>query len=295
MNPKNIDDWHRRWIEALKKEVNSLIKSSFAEDFGDSGDVTSQAIFRKNEEKAARIIAKSDGIVAGLFAVKRTFEQICPKIYVTEACEDGDFVTRGKVLLTVEGPGVDVLTAERTALNFLGRLSGIATLTRKFVDAVSGTRAKILDTRKTTPGWRFLEKYAVRQGGGINHRMGLFDRVLIKDNHIEGAGGIRPAVQAVRDYFKYRGINLPIEVEVKNLTELEVALTQNIQQIMLDNMDIETIRRAVKKSAGRVPLEASGGITLETVRSVAKTGVDFISVGALTHSAPVFDVSMLMV
>jgi len=295
MNLKNIDDWHPEWVRAMEKEVNSLIKSSFAEDLSDWGDVTSQAIFRKNEVKAARVIAKSDGIVAGLFAARRTFEHMHPEIDVTDAYEDGDSVAHGNVLLTVEGPVVDLLTAERTALNFLGRLSGIATLTRKFVDAVSGTQAKILDTRKTTPGLRFLEKYAVRQGGGINHRMGLFDRVLVKDNHIEAAGGISPAVLAVRDYFKRWGLTLPIEVEVRNLAELEEALSQNVQQIMLDNMDVETIRQAVRQTAGRVPLEVSGGITLETVRPTAETGVDFISVGALTHSAPVFDVSMQMV
>ncbi len=295
MKLKNIDDWHQEWIKGLKKELDALIKSSFAEDFSDLGDVTSQAIFRKNEAKAAQIIAKSDGVVGGLFAAKRVFEWISPEIQVKEICEEGNFVTSGEVIMTVEGPVVDLLSAERTALNFLGRLSGVATLTRKFVDAVSGTRTKILDTRKTTPGWRFLEKYAVRQGGGINHRMGLFDRVLIKDNHIQAAGGIRPAVQAVREYFSHRALNLPIEVEVKNLSELEEALVEQVQQIMLDNMDVETMRKAVKRVSGRVPLEASGGVTLETVREIAETGVDFISVGALTHSAPVLDVSMLMV
>ena len=295
MKLKNIDGWHQKWIKGLKKELDALIKSSFAEDFSDLGDVTSQAIFRKNEVKAARVVAKSDGVVAGIFAAKRAFEWISPEIQVKEICEDGNFVKSGEVILTVEGSVVELLTAERTALNFLGRLAGIATLTRKFVDAVSGTRTKILDTRKTTPGWRFLEKYAVRQGGGINHRMGLFDRVLIKDNHIQAAGGIRPAVQAVREYFSRRALNLPIEVEVKNLTELEEALAQAIQQIMLDNMDVETIHQAVKRVSGRIPLEASGRVTLETVREIAETGVDFISVGALTHSAPVFDVSMQMV
>jgi len=294
MKLKNIDDWHQEWIEGLKRELDTLIEWTFGEDFSDWGDVTSQAIFRKNEVGTARVVAKSEGVVAGLFAARKAFEWMPSEIQVKEVCEDGDFVSPGKVILTVEGPVADLLSAERTALNFLGRLSGIATLTRKFVEAVSGTRTKILDTRKTTPGWRFLEKYAVRQGGGINHRMGLFDRVLIKDNHIKAAGGIRPAVQAVRDYFNHRGLNLPIEVEVKNMSELEEALTQTIQQIMLDNMDAETMRQAVKRVSGKVPLEASGGVTLETVREIAETGVDFISVGALTHSASVLDVSMLI-
>ncbi|NOY77195.1 MAG: carboxylating nicotinate-nucleotide diphosphorylase [Calditrichaeota bacterium] len=295
MKLKNIDGWRQEWIEGLKKEVDSLIEWAFREDFGSWGDVTSQAIFHRNDTGTARVVAKSEGIVAGLFAVRGVFERKSPEIQIEEMCEDGDFVTSGETLLIAEGSVEDLLSAERTALNFLGRLSGMATLTGKFVEAVSGTRTKILDTRKTTPGWRFLEKYAVRQGGGVNHRMGLFDRVLIKDNHIKAAGGIRPAVQAVREYLSRRGLTLPIEVEVKNLSELEEALGQTIQQIMLDNMDPDTMRQAVKRVSGRIPLEASGGITLETVRAVAETGVDFISVGALTHSAPVLDVSMLMV
>ncbi len=188
----------------------------------------------------------------------------------------------------------NLLEAERTALNFLGHLSGIATLTRRFVEAVSGTKTKILDTRKTTPGWRLLEKYAVRQGGGHNHRLGLFDMVLIKDNHIQAAGGIVSAVLKVRRYFEEKGNPLPIEVEVKNLKELEDVLPLKVDRILLDNMTRDSLREAVKVAAGRVPLEASGGVTLDTVRAIAETGVDFISVGALTHSAPALDLSMLI-
>jgi nicotinate-nucleotide pyrophosphorylase (carboxylating) len=182
-----------------------------------------------------------------------------------------------------------MLAGERTALNFLGRMSGVATLTRKYVDAVAGTGAVILDTRKTAPGARLLDKYAVRMGGGQNHRLGLYDMVLIKDNHIDGAGSISAAVERVRSQW---GHKYPIEVEVKDMDELEEALSLEPTRIMLDNMSQEMMRQAVEKAAGRVPLEASGNVSLETVRAIAETGVDYISVGALTHSAPVFDVSM---
>jgi nicotinate-nucleotide pyrophosphorylase (carboxylating) len=182
--------------------------------------------------------------------------------------------------------------AERTALNFLGRFSGIATLTRKYVDAVSGTKTKILDTRKTAPGFRRLDKYAVRMGGGTNHRMGLYDLALIKDNHIDAAGGVIEAVEKTRQ--KY-GDQILIEVEVKNLEELESALSLSADRIMLDNMDLETMREAVSLADRRMPLEASGNVTLKTVRQIAETGVDFISVGALTHSAPNFDVSLTLI
>jgi nicotinate-nucleotide pyrophosphorylase (carboxylating) len=181
------------------------------------------------------------------------------------------------------------LAAERTALNFLGRLSGIATLTRRYVDAVAGTKTVILDTRKTAPGFRLLDKYAVRQGGGQNHRMGLYDMALIKDNHIDGAGGLQAAVEGVE---KRYGDHIPIEIEVKDLYELKAALALKADRIMLDNMDLDTMRQAVNLTAGRVPLEASGNVTLETAPAIAETGVDYISVGALTHSAPVLDVSL---
>ena len=293
MNLRNIENWPAEWTSALQREGELLIEQAFQEDLNGLGDVTSQAIFKDDAVKTARIFAREAGTAAGLFMVERVFAVRETSIQVQFLKRDGDAVKPAETLLRVTGPVSVLLTAERTALNFLGRLSGIATLTQKFTQAVSGTGTKILDTRKTTPGWRFLEKYAVRQGGGTNHRMGLFDRVLIKDNHIQAAGGIRHAVQAVRDYFSSRGLSLPIEVEVRNLTELKEALGQPIQQIMLDNMDAETISHAVKLVSGRVPLEASGGVTLETVRKIAETGVDFISVGALTHSAPALDVSML--
>src|SRR5690606_26734502 len=203
---------------------------------------------------------------------------------------DGDCVGAGTVICTFEGGARSLLTGERTALNFLQRLSGISTLTRQFVEAVSGTNAVILDTRKTTPGWRLLEKYAVRMGGGQNHRLGLFDAVMIKDNHIAAAGGITPAVERVRAFPDVAG--LPIIVEVETLAQLQEALALGVDQILLDNMDEATMRQAVEITAGRVPLEASGNMSLERAAAVAATGVNFISVGALTHSAPAFDLSM---
>jgi nicotinate-nucleotide pyrophosphorylase (carboxylating) len=203
--------------------------------------------------------------------------------------KDGGLVQKGQVLAQVQGGGRALLAGERTVLNILGRLSGIATMTHWFVDAVKGTRAVILDTRKTAPGLRYLDKYAVRMGGGKNHRTGLFDMVLIKDNHISGAGGITPAVKRVREMY---GERYAIEVEVKNLTELEEAINLHVDRIMLDNMDLEMMRRAVQVANGRTPLEASGNVTPQTVRQIAETGVDFISSGALTHSAPTLDISM---
>ncbi|MEW6402550.1 MAG: carboxylating nicotinate-nucleotide diphosphorylase [Chloroflexota bacterium] len=254
-----------------------------------NGDVTSAATLKTDVGLEGRITAKAAGVVAGLPLTSAVFAMIESGIAFEARARDGDPVQAGDVLATVSGPGPALLAAERAALNFLGRMSGIATLTRKYVDAVAGTPAVILDTRKTAPGWRALDKYAVRMGGGANHRMGLYDMVLIKDNHIDGAGGITAAVQRVRGTF---GAQYPIEVEVKDLAELNEALALRPDRIMLDNMSLETMRRAVEAAAGRVPLEASGNVSLETVRAIAETGVDFISVGALTHSAPALDVSM---
>jgi nicotinate-nucleotide pyrophosphorylase (carboxylating) len=198
-------------------------------------------------------------------------------------------VEKGQILAEIQGRGQSLLVGERTALNFLCRMSGIATLTRRFVEALRGTKAVILDTRKTAPGWRLLDKYSVRCGGGQNHRTGLYDMLLIKDNHISGAGGITPAVLRARDLYEKRFL---IEVEVKNLIELDEALKLGVDRIMLDNMDLETMRNAVQMVKGRIPLEASGNVSLANVRQIAETGVDFISSGALTHSAPTLDISM---
>ncbi len=255
------------------------------------GDVTSAATLEANTFLEGEIIAKADGVLAGLPLAEAIFALLDPQITFARKKEDGAFVKAGDVLAAVSGAGRAVLAGERVALNFLGRLSGIATLTRRYVDAVDGTGTVILDTRKTAPGFRLLDKYAVRLGGGQNHRLGLYDMVLIKENHIDGAGGITEAVRRVRQ--KY-GTKYPIEIETETLDDVKEALTLEPDRIMLDNMSLAIMRQAVELAAGRVPLEASGNVNLQTVRAIAETGVDFISSGALTHSAPVFDVSMLV-
>jgi nicotinate-nucleotide pyrophosphorylase (carboxylating) len=281
--------------------VAETIKQALAEDLFAEGvldiaeanlsskDVTSAATLDPNVLLHGHIIAKEAGIVAGLPIVKLIFQLVNPEIEFTFRIRDGQRVDPGCLIAEVHGAGTALLAAERTALNFLGRMSGVATLTRKYVDAVSWTKAIILDTRKTAPGLRVIDKYAVMVGGGQNHRMGLHDMVLIKDNHIDGAGGITQAVKSVRKKFCSR---YPIEVEVKDLSELVEALSLQPDRIMLDNMSLEMMREAVSINVSDIPLEASGNVSLERVRAIAETGVDFISVGALTHSAPVLDISM---
>ncbi len=290
----SIEQWPTWARQALRKEISTLVAEAFQEDLNESGDVTTRAIFSPEIRGRARVFAKDSGTVAGLAVAQEVFRFADPSLRVQTALQDGERVQEGENLLTVEGAVVNLLEAERIALNFLGRLSGIATLTQRFVEAVAGTHAQILDTRKTTPGWRLLEKYAVRQGGGVNHRLGLFDMVLIKDNHIQAAGGITPAVERVYRSFENTNRRLPIEVEVKNLDELAETLTLKVDRILLDNMSVSMLREAVRMTNGRVPLEASGGVSLNTVRKIAETGVDFISVGALTHSASALDLSMLV-
>ncbi len=276
-------------------------------------DVTSAATLPADLHLTARITAKQAGVVSGLPVAAAVFQYVDADLIPEILVSDGTKVEPGTLLMTVSGPGRALLLAERTALNFLGRMSGVATLTRQFMDAIAGTNAKMLDTRKTAPGFRLLDKYAVRMGGGANHRMGLYDMALIKDNHIDGAGSLEAAVSRVREKF---GDQLPIEIEVKDLNELEGALNLPVDRIMLDNMSLDDMREAVRrrnsefmdqetgstlsggfaksKRAGRnaITLEASGNVTLDTVRAIAETGVDFISSGALTHSVKVFDVSM---
>lgn len=296
--------WARRALpDALRHpSVLSLLRLSIAEDVDADGewwpgeeeqpsrrDVTSTATLAADAHLEGRLLAKEDGVVAGLPVADALFRLVGPDLQFTPSVDEGTRVESGQTIATVEGPGRALLTAERPALNFVGRLSGIATVTRRFVDAVAHTEADILDTRKTLPGHRRPDKYAVRQGGGHNHRMGLYDMVLIKDNHIDGAGGITEAVRRVRET---HGDAYSIEVEVKTLDELEEALALAPDYLLLDNMAPETLRRAVDRTAGRVPLEASGGVTLNTVSTVAETGVDAISVGALTHSAETLDVSL---
>ncbi|MBN1955767.1 MAG: quinolinate synthase NadA [Anaerolineae bacterium] len=274
-------------LSAVLHAAQPLIELAIAEDIG-PGDATSQAVLPPDLILRGRIVAKADGVVAGLPVARAALERIDPALHLTPHVADAARVTPGDLIAEVEGPGRSMLAAERLLLNFLQHLSGIATLTRAFVDAVAGTDAIILDTRKTRPGYRLLDKYAVRAGGGANHRMALYDMLMVKDNHVDAAGSIAAAVEQARA----RCPDLPIVVEVRTLDELRSALALAPDRVLLDNMDLETMRAAVALAAGRTPLEASGGVTLENVAAIAATGVDFISVGALTHSAPALDISM---
>lgn len=271
----------------LDTAITDCIRRALEEDIG-TGDVTTDSIVPADARLRGHIVAKQSGVVAGLKVAKLVFKQLSDDISFTSNVSDGAHVEARMVLAEVSGSARALLTGERTALNLLGRMSGIATLTRKFVDAIAETKAVILDTRKTAPGLRAVDKLAVRLGGGQNHRTGLFDMVLIKDNHIDFAGSITAAVERVRA----SGTQLEIEVEARTLDDLREALSVGVQRVLLDNMTIETMREAVAVTGRRARLEASGNITWQNVRAVAETGVEFISVGALTHSAPVFDVSL---
>ncbi|HEC63512.1 MAG TPA: carboxylating nicotinate-nucleotide diphosphorylase [Candidatus Acetothermia bacterium] len=271
----------------LIQAARPLIELALAEDIG-PGDLTTRAAVPREAKGEAIIVAKAPGVLAGLLVAAEVFHTLDGKIKFEELAQDGEPLASGDQVARLKGPVASILTAERTALNFLTRLSGIATLTARFVDAVVPYGAVILDTRKTTPGWRKLEKYAVRCGGGRNHRLGLFDMVLVKDNHIAACGSLSKAVRRVRA----AGVKIPIEVEVRNLRELEEALSLRVDRILLDNFDLPTLREAVRLARGKVPLEASGGVTLENVAQIAACGVEFISVGAITHSAPALDLSL---
>ena len=275
--------------------LDLLIDLALAEDVG-PGDWTTEWTVDPEVVGRAVIVAKGTVVVAGGQVATEVFRRVEPKLRVELKAQDGEELRPGDVLLEVQGPLRGILTGERVALNFLGHLSGVATLTRRFVVAVQGTRTRILDTRKTLPGWRILEKEAVRAGGGENHRMGLHDMVLVKDNHLVAAGGVKQAVQRVREG---NGAGLEVEVEVKTLEELKEVLALGVHRVLLDNMDLETMKEAVARVAtlgeGRPLVEASGNMNLDSVRSVAETGVDFISVGALTHSAPGADLSLRII
>jgi nicotinate-nucleotide pyrophosphorylase (carboxylating) len=280
----------------LRQEMlGPLIDAALAEDVG-SGDWTTFWTVDRDARGEAEVVAKGWVVVAGTAVALEVFRRVEPALVVEVLAPDGRRVEPGDVILRVQGPLRGILSGERTALNFLGRLSGVATLTRRFVDAVAGTGAEIQDTRKTTPGWRILEKDAVRAGGGGNHRMGLYDMVLVKDNHLAASGGVREAVERVRRENRAR---LPVEVEVGSLEELDEAMALGVERILLDNMAPETMAEAVRRSRALGPrrpmLEASGNVTLENVRAVAETGVDIVSVGALTHSAPAADLSLRLI
>lgn len=272
------------------ERMRQIVSRALDEDIGD-GDVTSLTILAEDAVVNGRFLAKAPGIIAGLDVVQLAFCLVDEDIQFVPLVQDGGAVQKGDLIATVSGSGRGVLSGERVALNFLQRMSGIATLTRAFVTAVQPHKAVVLDTRKTAPGLRMLDKTAVCLGSGQNHRFGLFDMALIKENHIAAAGGITAAVQRVRSGDEQQR---PIEVEVTNLEELQEALTLPVERIMLDNMSLAEMREAVALVNGRVPLEASGNVTLQTINDIAATGVDYISVGALTHSVPALDISLLL-
>lgn len=269
--------------------VEQAVAAALEEDLGSVGDITTDAIIPANAQGEASIIVRKPGVIAGLDLAEATFKSLDPDVRFTRIVEDASKVEAGGIIANLAGKTRALLTGERTALNFLGLLSGIATLTATYVAAVEGTRAKIVETRKTTPGLRAPEKYAVRCGGGMNHRFGLYDAVLVKDNHIAAAGGLADALNTLRAAV---GHLVKIEVEVDTLDQLEEALRFPIDAVLLDNMDVGTLKKAVALVKGRVVTEASGGVTLQNVGEIAKTGVDLISVGALTHSARSLDSSL---
>lgn len=270
--------------------LDRLIDHALQEDIH-TGDITTQAVVPGRRPASARLIAKEDMVLAGLFAAERVFQRLAPDTVFAACQAEGTLAGKGAVIATLKGDAADLLMGERVALNLLQRLSGIATVTSRYVAAVHGTKARIVDTRKTTPGLRELEKYAVRVGGGINHRTGLYDGVLIKENHIAAAGGITEAISRARAYIPH---TLKIEIETETLAQVREALAAGADIIMLDNMTLDDMRVAVSVIAGRAVVEASGGVVLDTVRAIAETGVDVISVGALTHSPRAMDISMLL-
>jgi nicotinate-nucleotide pyrophosphorylase (carboxylating) len=276
--------------EQLLLQAKPIVQQALAEDLG-SGDVTTLYTVPTELTMNGQFIAKQAGVVAGLEVARLTFGLLDERVELKPRVADGSQIDKGQVLATISGPGQALLSGERVALNFLQRMSGIASQTRRFVEAVRGTSAIILDTRKTAPGLRLLDKWAVRLGGGQNHRLGLYDMALIKENHIAAVGTITETVASIRAGDPQKRA---IEVEVKNLAELQEALTLEVDRILLDNMSLAEMREAVKLSAGRKPLEASGNVDLENVAAIAETGVDYISVGKLTHSVTALDISLLL-
>lgn len=276
----------------LPLSVDAIVEFALAEDIG-NGDHTSQATISVDNQGSAKLLVKQAGILSGMALAKLIFEKVDPLIIMNQLLKDGDRIKPGDIAFVVSGPSISILKAERLVLNFMQRLSGIATTTALYVDEIKDLHTKILDTRKTTPLLREFEKQAVIDGGGYNHRFGLFDMILIKDNHVDFVGGIDKAIQAVLEYLKVNNLDLRIEIEVRNFDELNQALnTGHIHRIMLDNFTTEDLKKAIEVIAGRYESEASGGITFETIRSYAETGVDYISVGALTHQIKSLDLSL---
>lgn len=274
----------------IEELIDQKLKQFLEEDIG-SGDITSESIIPSNLRYKGEFISKADGVIAGLEIAAQVFRSLSPDILFNIHSEDGKFVKNGQTVATINGPARQILMAERVALNLLQRMSGIATITRQFVEKLKGTNTKILDTRKTAPGLRIFDKLAVKIGGGENHRFGLFDMVLIKENHITVAGSISEAVSRVQTKIDD---DIKIEVEVKSLDELHEALQLKIDRILLDNMSIKEMKKAVQIAGGRIPLEASGNVTPDRVEDIAATGVNFISAGMLTHSVEAMDISLLL-
>lgn len=272
-----------------KADYEPIVAAALAEDLADAGDVTSDATILPGVQAQGDLVVRHPGVVAGLDVAAHVFEVVDFAIEFRSSAADGDRVDLGSVVGTVSGPARSILTAERTALNLLARMSGVATATAELVAAVDGTGARISDTRKTMPGLRVLDKYAVTAGGGVNHRMGLYDAVMIKDNHLVAGLGIIDAVSAARERV---GPSFQITVEVENLNQLRTALVSDADRVLLDNMNLKMLREAVEIVGGKVVTEASGGITLDNVREIAETGVDVISVGWITHSAPQLDIAL---
>ena len=272
--------------------IDEIIDAALKEDIG-NGDHTSMSTIPASAHGKARLLIKEEGIICGIDVAIKVLNKVDPLIKINRVLSDGDWVKPGDLAFTVEGPSASILTAERLVLNFMQRMSGIATTTNFYVQQLKGTRTRLLDTRKTTPLLREIEKYAVKIGGGENHRFGLFDMILIKDNHIDFAGGITGAVKSVKDYLKSKNLNLEIEVEARTLSDVkEILGCENIKRIMLDNFSTTLMKEAVELIDGRLETEASGGITIKNLREYAETGVDFISVGALTHHIKSLDMSL---
>jgi len=284
-------------MEGMKANLNlaAFLQMVLEEDLKERGDVTSLATVPENLVGLAQIIAKQSGTIAGNWVAETVFKNVDPRLEYLTKVIDGESVTAGSVVAEIRGPVRGILTAERTALNLFGRLCGVATMTHQFVKKIAGTKTKILDTRKTTPGLRMLEKYAVTVGGGHNHRFGLFDMILIKENHIRAAGGLTAAVAQCRDFIARNGLKLKIEVETTNLAEVREALSTQVDRIMFDNMPVTLVKEALAVVNGAIEVEVSGGINLKNVRDYAELGVDYISVGGITHSVSVLDLSLQLI
>lgn len=276
-----------------KEYLLKHIELSLSEDIGD-GDHSSLACISKTETNKAKLVAKEEGIICGIDIAREVYALVDKSIKFTAMMKDGDRIKKGDIIFRVEGSAIGILTSERTALNYMQRLSGIATSTNEYVELIKGTGTKLLDTRKTTPSMRLFEKYAVKVGGGYNHRIGLYDMIMLKDNHIDFAGGVENAITKTKEYLKNVGKELKIEVEVRSMEELERVLKiGGINRIMLDNFTPELLQKAIERIGGKYETESSGGINKETILSFAKTGVDFISVGALTHQIKSLDLSLV--